>query len=75
MQVQPYLFFDGRCEEAVEFYRSQLGAKVELPGLFAVAHGAERCRSRAAVRCSEQRWAGADAVDQDLLLLALRHGR
>jgi len=30
MQVQPYLFFDGRCEEAVEFYKSTLGAKVEM---------------------------------------------
>ena len=30
MQVQPYLFFDGRCEEAVEFYRKALGAKVEM---------------------------------------------
>jgi PhnB protein len=29
MLVQPYLFFDGRCEEALEFYRSKLGAKVE----------------------------------------------
>ncbi|MDQ3185817.1 MAG: VOC family protein [Pseudomonadota bacterium] len=28
MQVQPYLFFDGRCEEAVEFYRGALGAEV-----------------------------------------------
>ena len=28
-QVQPYLFFDGRCEEAIEFYKSTLGAKVE----------------------------------------------
>ncbi len=28
MIVQPYLFFDGRCEEAVEFYRSALGAEV-----------------------------------------------
>ena len=27
MQVQPYLFFDGRCEEAVEFYRRALGAE------------------------------------------------
>jgi PhnB protein len=26
--VQPYLFFDGRCEEAIEFYRSTLGAEV-----------------------------------------------
>jgi PhnB protein len=30
MQIQPYLFFDGRCEEAVEFYRKVLGAKVEM---------------------------------------------
>jgi len=30
MQVQPYLFFEGRCEEAIEFYRKALGAKVEM---------------------------------------------
>src|SRR5262245_49011274 len=30
MQVQPYLFFDGRCEEAIEFYRSALGASVQM---------------------------------------------
>ena len=30
MQVQPYLFFDGRCEEAIEFYRSVLGAEVTM---------------------------------------------
>jgi PhnB protein len=29
MQVQPYLFFDGRCEEALDFYRSKLGAEVK----------------------------------------------
>jgi PhnB protein len=28
MNVQPYLFFDGRCEEAIEFYRKALGAEV-----------------------------------------------
>jgi PhnB protein len=28
MHVQPYLFFDGRAEEALEFYRKALGAKV-----------------------------------------------
>ena len=28
--VEPYLFFDGRCEEAIEFYRAALGAKVEM---------------------------------------------
>lgn len=30
MQVQPYLFFDGRCEEAMEFYKKALGAKVGM---------------------------------------------
>ncbi len=30
MQVQPYLFFDGRCEEALEFYRRALGAEVQM---------------------------------------------
>lgn len=30
MQVQPYLFFDGRCEEGLEYYRMALGAKVEM---------------------------------------------
>ncbi len=30
MLVQPYLFFDGKCEDAVEFYRRALGAEVEM---------------------------------------------
>jgi PhnB protein len=30
MQVQPYLNFDGRCEEAIEFYRRVLGAEVTM---------------------------------------------
>ena len=29
MQVQPYLYFDGRCEEALAFYQKALGAKVD----------------------------------------------
>ncbi len=28
MQVQPYLFFEGRAEEAIEFYKKALGAEV-----------------------------------------------
>jgi PhnB protein len=28
MQVQPYLFFEGRCQEAIDFYRKALGAEV-----------------------------------------------
>jgi PhnB protein len=30
MQVQPYLFFDGRAEEAIEFYKKTLGAEVGM---------------------------------------------
>ena len=30
MQVQPYIFFDGRCEEALEFYRKALNAEVVM---------------------------------------------
>lgn len=30
MQIQPYLFFDGCCEQALQFYQRALGAKLEL---------------------------------------------
>lgn len=30
MQVQNYLFFDGRAEEAIEFYKKAVGAKVGM---------------------------------------------
>jgi PhnB protein len=29
MRIEPYLFFDGRCEEAIAFYTKHLGAKHE----------------------------------------------
>jgi PhnB protein len=29
-QIQPYLFFGGRCEEALSFYRSAIGAEVDM---------------------------------------------
>lgn len=29
MKIQPYLFFNGRCEEAIAFYKQALGAEVE----------------------------------------------
>src|SRR5690349_21178062 len=28
MQLQPYLFFNGRSEEAIEFYKKAVGAKI-----------------------------------------------
>jgi PhnB protein len=30
MQVQPYLFFDGRCDEALDFYKKAIGADVKM---------------------------------------------
>lgn len=28
--IQPYLFFGGRCEEALEFYKQAIGAEIEM---------------------------------------------
>lgn len=30
MSIQPYVFFNGRCEEAIAFYRSALSAEVVM---------------------------------------------
>jgi PhnB protein len=30
MPLQPYVYFEGRCEEAIEFYRKAIGAEVQL---------------------------------------------
>jgi PhnB protein len=30
MYAQPYLFFNGRCEEAIQYYQKHLGAKVNM---------------------------------------------
>ena len=30
MTVQPYLFFDGKCEEALDFYKQALGAEIDM---------------------------------------------
>lgn len=40
MQVQTYLYFDGRCDEALEFYRSVLG--VEVTGLMRFKEGPQQ---------------------------------
>ena len=41
MVVQPYLCFEGRTEEAVEFYKAALGAEVELMMRYSDAPGAD----------------------------------
>jgi PhnB protein len=33
-KVEPYLFFGGRCAEALEFYRTALGAQVDFVMLY-----------------------------------------
>ena len=30
MAIEPYLFFNGRCEEAIDFYKKALGAEVPM---------------------------------------------
>ena len=30
METQPYLFFEGRCDEAIAFYRKAVGAEVTM---------------------------------------------
>ncbi|HVG11110.1 MAG TPA: VOC family protein [Thermoanaerobaculia bacterium] len=52
MKTQPYLSFEGRCEEAIEFYREALGAEVtafmrfkEMPASQEPQDSAEGCGS------------------------------
>lgn len=30
LNIQPYLFLEGRCEDAIEFYKRALGAEVDM---------------------------------------------
>jgi PhnB protein len=67
MQVQPYLFFDGRCEEAVRFYERALGAQVlmltrnrDTPGIEAPAPGTEHHVNHAAFRLGDSVIMAAD---------------
>ncbi|MGH6814535.1 MAG: VOC family protein [Hyphomicrobiaceae bacterium] len=63
MKVQPYLFFDGRCEEAIDFYKKALGAEVlmmmrfkespEAPPPGKVAPGSENKIMHACLRIGE----------------------
>ena len=69
-QIEPYLFFDGRCEEALEFYRKALDAKVEMlmrnkespepppPGM--LPPGAENKVMHASLRIGESRILASD---------------
>ena len=30
MRIEPYLFFEGRCDEAIAFYKGSLGGTVNM---------------------------------------------
>ena len=45
MLVQPYLMFEGRCEEAVEFYRRAVGAEVMTLMRYSQAPDPKACPS------------------------------
>ena len=60
MHVQPYVFFDGRSEEAIEFYRNALGAEVtflmrfkECPEKSSIPPGAEDKVMHASLRIGD----------------------
>lgn len=43
MKIQPYLFLNGRCEEAAKFYGETLGAKIEMISRFNEMPASEGC--------------------------------
>jgi len=45
-QIQPYLFFDGRCEEAIEFYRKAVGAETTMLMRFKDSPDPAMCNSQ-----------------------------
>lgn len=67
MQVQSYLFFDGRCDEAIEFYKKTLGAEVgmlmrwkECPDKSACTPGNENKVMHASLKIGESRVMASD---------------
>jgi PhnB protein len=55
MQIQPYLFYNGRCEEAIDFYRAAVGAEVTMLMRYKdspdpTSHGAEEKVMHASLR-------------------------
>jgi PhnB protein len=67
MQIQPYLFFEGRCDEAIDFYRRALGAEVlmlmrykDSPDPSAAAHGTENKVMHASFRVGDSTICASD---------------
>ena len=50
MQINPYLFYNGNCEEALKYYEKVLGAKIGA--MFPYEGGPPTCRFRRSGRRS-----------------------
>jgi len=73
--VQPYLFFGGRCDEAIEFYKKALGAQVEMlmrfnespdpmpPGM--LAEGFEKKVMHSSFKIGEMTLMASDGCSED----------
>lgn len=74
--VQPYLFFSGRCDEALQFYQKTVGAKIEMlmrynespqpmpPG--SIPPGFEKKVMHASFRIGDSILMASDGDDEDL---------
>jgi PhnB protein len=72
LKVQPYLFFNGRCEEALDFYKKVLGAEVlmlirfkenpDKPGPECVAPGLDDKVMHASLRIGETELMASDGM-------------
>ena len=73
--IEPYLFFGGRTEEAIEFYKQALGAEVEMLMLFSdspepvpqgvLQPGFEKKVMHASIRIGGNRIMLSDGVNDD----------
>lgn len=62
MQVVPYLCFDGRCEEALEFYRRALGAEVMMLSRFKDSPDPAMCPGGSAEKVMHSSFRIGDAI-------------
>ena len=58
MQIQPFLFYNGRCDEAIDFYRAAVGAEVTMLMRFKdspepTSHGVEEKVMHASLRIGD----------------------
>jgi PhnB protein len=67
MQLAPYLYFDGRTEEAIQFYKTAIGAEVQMmlrfkesPDQSMVAPGSENKIMHSTLRVGESTFFASD---------------